>query len=269
MLMTGCGGVPPEELNRAKQEVTELQTKLEIQRKEHRKEIDGIVERSEDKDAQIKALKDALEAIEAELETQRKEFEEYRQKFRTEARAKAPGKRLPSLVVGGGKTFNKIEIRKVTPVDISFLHEGGIATVMLDDLHPDVRDQFGYHAEEAAQYLAESKSSEKLDLRAVEAIAAAASEEESKLLAAEQAREAEGKQIDSKRRALRAWITALNGQIAEKDRYVRYCRNMHWRARAMGRTSGWPAKATVAERERDELVAKQARCQAALAALPY
>ncbi|MEZ5301219.1 MAG: hypothetical protein R3F11_11290 [Verrucomicrobiales bacterium] len=48
VLMTGMRRVPPEGTkNRAKQEVTELQTKLEIQRKEHRKEIDGIVERSE------------------------------------------------------------------------------------------------------------------------------------------------------------------------------------------------------------------------------
>lgn len=65
------------------------------------------------------------------------------------AAAEAPavvGLRLDTLVAGG-RTYRDVEVRSVGERTIVFLHDGGLASVALRELAPDLQERFGYSAE--------------------------------------------------------------------------------------------------------------------------
>ena len=65
------------------------------------------------------------------------------------------------LLKAGGETYTNVTVTKVTAVDISFIHAGGIANVKLKDLSPELQKQFHYNAKRAQaaeQKLADEKA---------------------------------------------------------------------------------------------------------------
>lgn len=46
--------------------------------------------------------------------------------------------KLKQMVTLSGKTYEQISVTKVTAVDVKFTHAGGVATVALTDLTPEM-----------------------------------------------------------------------------------------------------------------------------------
>jgi hypothetical protein len=67
--------------------------------------------------------------------------------------AAEPPKEIAKLVVGS-RTYEALTITAVTPDSISFRHDGGAATVRLEDLSEELRNAFGYDPELAKSYRA-------------------------------------------------------------------------------------------------------------------
>lgn len=71
-----------------------------------------------------------------------------------------PGARFEALTLGG-KTYQRVLIREVTPRSVVLLHAGGLVSLRLRDLPPEWRARFHYDAaaEAAAEQLADSQHS--------------------------------------------------------------------------------------------------------------
>lgn len=52
--------------------------------------------------------------------------------------------KLKQMVTLSGKTYEQISVTKVTAVDVKFTHAGGVATVALTDLTPEMQRFLGY-----------------------------------------------------------------------------------------------------------------------------
>ncbi len=64
---------------------------------------------------------------------------------------KPPGKKLDSLTTKKGRTYEKVEVREVTPSGIKILHDSGTATVPFEDLSEALQKELGGFDAKAAE----------------------------------------------------------------------------------------------------------------------
>ena len=88
------------------------------------------------------------ESLKQQLDQLQKDFEAYKAKYRTEARAKAVGGKLDQLAVGG-KVYQNVTIKSVNPQGMEISHSTGAARVLFGDLPQAWRDRFDYDPNEA------------------------------------------------------------------------------------------------------------------------
>jgi hypothetical protein len=74
---------------------------------------------------------------------------------------------IPELRVGS-KVYENVHVREVTPTSIVILYRGGLGSVALADLPPDLQQRFGYDPDKAAAVIARDKADAE-SLRAHEA----------------------------------------------------------------------------------------------------
>ena len=79
----------------------------------------------------------------------------------------AEDEKIPELKTASGKTYQDVRITKVTPSEISIIHESGVARIPLKDLPEDLKTKFGYdpakaEAHAAARTQAEAQSEKQL-----------------------------------------------------------------------------------------------------------
>ena len=83
-----------------------------------------------------------------------KALEDYKAKYRITLRSRAKGTRLAEIDgVDAGK-FQNVEILELTPGEVRFHHQSGIATVSLGRLPAALRETLGYDPAESAAWLA-------------------------------------------------------------------------------------------------------------------
>jgi hypothetical protein len=58
--------------------------------------------------------------------------------------SRAEDEKIPELKTASGKTYQDVRITKVTPSEISIIHESGVARIPLKDLPDDLKTKFGY-----------------------------------------------------------------------------------------------------------------------------
>ena len=68
--------------------------------------------------------------------------------------ALAEDEKIPEIKTATGKTYREARITKVTPSEISIIHESGVARIPLKDLPDDLKTKFGYDAAKAEAHAA-------------------------------------------------------------------------------------------------------------------
>jgi hypothetical protein len=121
----------------------------------------GILEQKIEKFNLLDELKAELEAIEQKEEALARELDS-RKKYlsnlqikkavaKTHAeRDKAVGERMESLKLVSGKTYEDVEIRKVSDVGITIFHSSGSARIDAKDLPPIFKERFLFDSDRAA-----------------------------------------------------------------------------------------------------------------------
>ena len=56
----------------------------------------------------------------------------------------AEDERTPEIKTAGGKTYHDVRVTKMTPSEISIMHESGVARIPLNALPEDLKIKFGY-----------------------------------------------------------------------------------------------------------------------------
>ncbi|MGA2052345.1 MAG: C1 family peptidase [Opitutales bacterium] len=73
------------------------------------------------------------------------------------ASAPSPDEVIPELTVNG-KVYQDVRVNEITPTSIVIFYRGGIASIALADLPPDLQQRFGYNPGQAAAELARQKA---------------------------------------------------------------------------------------------------------------
>jgi len=68
--------------------------------------------------------------------------------------ALAEDEKIPEIKTASGKTYQGVRITKVTPSEISIIHESGVARIPLKDLPEDLKTKFGYDPTKAEAHAA-------------------------------------------------------------------------------------------------------------------
>lgn len=63
------------------------------------------------------------------------------------ASSQAEDETIQEIKTASGKTYQDVRITKVTPSEISIMHESGVARIPLKDLPDDLKAKFGYDPE--------------------------------------------------------------------------------------------------------------------------
>ncbi len=61
----------------------------------------------------------------------------------------AEDKKIPEIKTSSGKTYHDVQVMKVTPSEISIMHESGVTRIPLKDLPEDLKAKFGYDSVKA------------------------------------------------------------------------------------------------------------------------
>jgi hypothetical protein len=99
-------------------------------------------------DAEIDTLTEKRAALAQSITTLEKSFAEYRAAYRNAEWRLAIGEKHPSLAVRGGRTYQDVEITRVTPVGLEIRHADGIARIEGPDLPVPFQERFQWQDEE-------------------------------------------------------------------------------------------------------------------------
>lgn len=64
----------------------------------------------------------------------------------------AEEEKIPEIKTSSGKTYHDVRVTKVTPCEISIMHESGVTRIPLKDLPDDLKTKFGYDPVKAAEF---------------------------------------------------------------------------------------------------------------------
>ena len=73
----------------------------------------------------------------------------------------AADEKIPELKTVSGKTFRDVRITKVTPTDVSIIHEGGAARIQMIDLPENLKAKLGYDPAKAEAHAKTTANEEK------------------------------------------------------------------------------------------------------------
>ena len=141
--------------------------KMVLDLHERQRLLEGRVEKLEALRAEIAKLSEQLtllrsqvSSLHSEVENLGQEFQGYRSEYREWARLNAVGEKMPSLVVASGKTYENVQIRRVTATGLEIRHDGGSTRLLHDQLPAELRDRFQWDGEAAALALAQETKDE-------------------------------------------------------------------------------------------------------------
>ncbi len=100
----------------------------------------------------LRDVESAHEKHQEEIEALRKEFEDYKRKYRISLRLRSPGTELPDLEYCGTSYSNPVVVF-ATPAWLEIRHDSGIANLDFAFLPHSLRERFGYHPDEAAEFI--------------------------------------------------------------------------------------------------------------------
>ena len=123
-----------------------LATEVEALKREVSETRRGYLKSIEAKETDFEGFAEQVRELSATAEAIRQtmqEFALYKQAYRKQARAKAPGMELGDLPVGS-QVYRKAKVREVTDTHLSLAHESGTTRLPLAEAPPALQDLFAY-----------------------------------------------------------------------------------------------------------------------------
>ena len=155
-VLTSCGDPKAQQAAlEAQEEVESLKranARLESEIKQLRTQAESgsaeLMKRNEEIQKEAEATRAQFEKLQDEAAKSRKELEEYMAKYKLGYRAKLKGTKVAAFTTRDDQTFQNVEIREITPADISIAHNNGVGRVTMDKLPADLQAKFLYDPEE-------------------------------------------------------------------------------------------------------------------------
>lgn len=156
--------------------------------------------------ALVKSLTEGIDKAQEEYLAITKEWEDYKNEYRSYARSKGVGESLDELATKSGSVYKRVEIRDVTAVGIQIRHEDGQKRIPFEELPDAMQDRFQFDAaNKDAALAAESKHREEHEA----AVAVANQLQERDM------EEARGRQEDARKVEMKRSITLKRNQISQ------------------------------------------------------
>lgn len=114
-------------------------------------------------EARAKADQSALEDLRKKADEASKALEDYKAKYRISARKKALQFKMDQLDCGDEGKFTAVEVLAINPAQVRFRHALGVTSVSLGLLNEDMRERFGYNAEDAGKWMEQEASKKEKD----------------------------------------------------------------------------------------------------------
>jgi len=151
------------------------------------KELKGTKRENQFREGMLGSLKQGIAAANNSIAAKTKEFEAYKDEYRTFARSKAKGQTIERLETRTGIVYEKVTIRQVTPIGIQILYDGGQKRINFEDLPPAMQDHYQFDPKQKAAAVAKEDATRNEHEAAVSVATAA----ESQQLAAQRKQDAE------------------------------------------------------------------------------
>ena len=74
--------------------------------------------------------------------------------------SRAEDEKIPEIKTASGKTYRDVRVTKVTPSEISIMHESGAGRIPLKDLPDDLKAKFGYDPARAMEFKKQADAKE-------------------------------------------------------------------------------------------------------------
>jgi len=164
----------------------------------------------------LDGLKASKETLGNGIDTLQRDFEAYRDRYRTQVRGGAAGTQYAELITSSGKTYRKVVVKKVDAVGMNFLHENGTGRADFDDLPEEVQDYFQYdpkQKEEAKRQ--EAAAHKQLEQQVVVAQAGYSKQQQEQ---AARDKEALYQKNTAEIQSLQSLVVQLEGQISSELR---------------------------------------------------
>ncbi len=166
-----------QQIAEEKTELESVKARLESARKHWREECEplsgqgsaaqSIAAEVKANTARLAALPAEKDAAKAELSAATASFEDYRSRYRQQARAAAVGEHLDELKSRSGKVYKDVTIRRVSSTGLEIRHEHGPATLQPEDLDATWQDRFQWSREEIAKARDEQRANQERHDQAV------------------------------------------------------------------------------------------------------
>lgn len=152
MVLVSCGDPKAQQAALEAQEEAEslkrVNARLEGEIKQLRTQAESgsaeLMKRNEELQKESDKVRAEFEKLQDEAAKARKELEEYMAKYKLGYRAKLKGMRVAVLQTQDGQTFQDVDIREITPIDVSFGHSGGARRLTMDKFPAELQSKFLY-----------------------------------------------------------------------------------------------------------------------------
>jgi len=208
----------------------------------------------------ITSTNDAITAIE-------KDFEDYKNQYRTFIRAKAKGRIVGHFETRKGEVFENVVIKEVTPIGMQIRHDGGIGRIPYENLPDSMQEEFQFDPNQKVAAVAKETAVWNEHATAVSAsdIVVGQKATEQKIADVQAEREKKLRNIE----VLQFRIDSINSEIVNLRRDLEIEANQANRARSaghirLGSSSGIHAEIQAKQNQISELQAEVSHLQAGL-----
>ena len=144
------------------------EVKLVAQRKEEEKELRDLTLKVEATAKRIEEAKAEEAAAQAAVQNAGKEWEDYKEEYRTTTWAKAKGRELGTLKLANGTTFEAAIVRKIDHAGMDIICSSGPKNIKFEDLPAELQDEFQFDLVKRDEFVAEESAAENKHIESVE-----------------------------------------------------------------------------------------------------
>ena len=108
------------------------------------KELAAVKRDIQGRISNMNTLKMDITTANEEIAAIERDFEDYKNKYRTFIRAKAKGRIVGHFETRKGEVFENVVIKEVTPIGMQISHNGGIGRIAYEDLPDSMQEEFQF-----------------------------------------------------------------------------------------------------------------------------
>ncbi len=157
-LLSSCTKAPvatgpsDADLQKLQTDLSALQSERKLLEEEYTRKFNEVIEKNKQSEDAKEELRKSLEHSQDEMDKLKKEFEDYKAKYRVSVRSKAVGRAYATISTTDAKTYSEAIVTGLTPVTLSIKHRDGLAKVALAKLQPALATEMGYDEMDAKRW---------------------------------------------------------------------------------------------------------------------